>query len=358
MPRFDLVRSSAIKRSVRVVQCESLFDVAPSERSEERWSFEIDLPEAWNVGMIVGAFDWSEDKTIVDGFPASLSIKDITGILSSVGFSSPPAWLRPFHVLSTGQQFRVHVARALAESRDLCVIDEFTSVVDRTVAQIGSAAVAKTTRRRKQKIVAVSCHYDIVEWLDPDWIIEMPQGLLTRRSLQGRPKIELEISRVDRQAWELFKHHHYLSTDLHRTSSCYLASMNGRPVAFVAVLTFPHPHRSGWREHRAVVLPDFQGVGIGNKVSEFVASLYSCDKPFKSTTTHPAMIRYRAASGLWKTTQKPDGLNIAGNKARTRTRITDSMIKTNASARYVGSFEYVGPKRPDEAHGFGIRVRD
>ena len=60
-------------------------------------------------------------------------------------------WLRPFHVLSNGEQFRATIARALAESakgRELVVIDEFTSVVDRTVAQIGSAAIAKTIRRR------------------------------------------------------------------------------------------------------------------------------------------------------------------------------------------------------------------
>jgi hypothetical protein len=67
-------------------------------------------------------------------------------------------------VLSTGQQFRCNLARAVALAADPIVFDEFTSVVDRTVAQIGSAAVAREVRRRKLRFVAVTCHED-VEWL-------------------------------------------------------------------------------------------------------------------------------------------------------------------------------------------------
>jgi ABC-type Mn2+/Zn2+ transport system ATPase subunit len=83
---------------------------------------------------------------------------EITALLSSVGFSSPPSWLKPFHVLSNGEQFRVTLARILAEAPELAVVDEFTSVVDRTVAQIGSHALAKTVRAGNRCFVAVSAH--------------------------------------------------------------------------------------------------------------------------------------------------------------------------------------------------------
>src|SRR5204863_2808518 len=101
-------------------------------------------------------------RSVLDGFPVDVPIKELIELLSSVGFSSPPAWLRPYHVLSTGQQFRVTLAwlLAAAPSDRLVVCDEYTSVVDRTVAQIGSAAVAKTVRRRGQRFVAVTCHED------------------------------------------------------------------------------------------------------------------------------------------------------------------------------------------------------
>ena len=65
---------------------------------------------------IVGEHAWPSDAAIVDGFPETLPTKDVVEILSSVGFASPPAWLRPYHVLSTGQQFRVTLARAIAEA--------------------------------------------------------------------------------------------------------------------------------------------------------------------------------------------------------------------------------------------------
>jgi ABC-type ATPase with predicted acetyltransferase domain len=142
-----------------------------------------------------------------------LSTKDITGYLSSVGFSSPPSWLRPFRVLSNGEQFRATLARALADERELVVIDEFTSVVDRTVAQIGSAALSKAIRRKDKKFIAVSVHYDILDWLEPDWVYQPHTGeYYTGRYLHQRPEIKLEVKRVHHTAWanipavSLFRH--------------------------------------------------------------------------------------------------------------------------------------------------------
>lgn len=177
---------SEIVRSPRVLQLEGIFDVPPSKRSEERWSVKMPIDERdWSVGLIVGPsgcgkstvarkllgehmrseFQWSSDRSLVDDFPKAMSIKEIVELLSSVGFSSPPSWLRPFGVLSTGQQFRVSLARLLSENLPISVVDEFTSTVDRTVAQLGSTALAKTVRRRKQKFVAVTCHEDVLNYL-------------------------------------------------------------------------------------------------------------------------------------------------------------------------------------------------
>ena len=122
--------------------------------------------------------------------------------------------MRPYAVLSNGEKFRVDMARTLAEMPDLAVVDEFTSVVDRQVAQVGSSCVAKAVRRRGRKFVAVSCHYDILDWLQPDWVFQPHTGVFERRCLQRRPELDLEIHEAGRDAWPTFRPHHYLSAGL------------------------------------------------------------------------------------------------------------------------------------------------
>jgi ABC-type molybdenum transport system ATPase subunit/photorepair protein PhrA len=365
MQSVTILRESNIVRTPRLMQMEGLFDVAPSARSTEKWEINLQLPESWNVGLIVGpsgcgkstiarelfgkhmisSWNWPDDKSILDGFPAQMGIKDIVDLLSSVGFSSPPSWVRPFHVLSNGEQFRVSMARTLAESPDMAVVDEFTSVVDRTVAKIGSAAIAKTVRRRNQKFIAVACHYDIAEWLEPDWIYEPATDTLTVGRLLHRPKINLEIKRVHSSAWQLFRKHHYLDTNLHKSARCFVAFSEGTPVAFASVLHFPHPKSLNMkREHRAVCLPDYQGVGIGNALSAYVASIVKgLGCRYVSITSHPAMMRARARSPLWKM--------IAAPNAKTKSIPRESFSRDGVgsgktigfTARFRATFEYVGP---------------
>lgn len=374
MPSTSILRSVEVVRTPRVMQVEGIFDVPPSERSEEHWQVDLELPEEWNVGLIVGPsgsgkstvarelfadslsgqHEWPEDKSVLDGFPSDMSIKEIVALLSSVGFSSPPSWVRPFRVLSNGEQFRVSMARTLAEMPSLAVVDEFTSVVDRTVAQIGSAAIAKTVRRRGQKFIAVSCHYDIAEWLEPDWIYEPHVNKLARDCLR-RPPIELEVKRVHRDVWELFRKHHYLDSHLHTGAICFCAFWKGRPVAFTGCLHFPHSiAKNIKREHRTVCLPDFQGVGIGNALSAYVGSIWrGLGFRFQSQTSNPAMIHARARSPLWRMIAKPtrEGKTLARKgEGISFSRKRDYGKSSAPSKRLRASFEYVGPSLPaDEA---------
>lgn len=363
MPRARLVRSVAIVRTPRVMQLEGMFDIAPLPRSSLAWDVNLPIDERrWNIGLVVGPsgsgkttllrelfardlvgeFDWPTDRAVVDGFPRELSIKEVTRLLSSVGFSSPPSWLRPFPCLSKGEQFRATLARALAEPRELVVFDEFTSVVDRTVAKIGSAALAKVVRRRARRLLAATCHEDVEEWLQPDWVYRADAGCFHWRRLQRRPQIRLEIHRCGKEAWRAFRRHHYLSGHLHPGAWCFVGRIDGRSAAFCAVIPFPHPVRSAWREHRLVCLPDFQGVGIGHALSEFVASYFaSTGKPYFSTTSAPAMIRHRARSPAWRMLRAPSRSH----------RQTLRRLETSSSwRRLTASFEYVGPAHTKE-HG-------
>jgi ABC-type lipoprotein export system ATPase subunit len=367
MPSITILRESKIERTPRVMQMEGIFDVPPSQRSAEQWTVNLDLPAEWNVGLIVGpsgsgkttvarelfgpqmvtGWDWPVNKSILDGFPQEMSIKEVIELLSSVGFSSPPSWVRPFGVLSNGEQFRVNLARTLAEMPELAVVDEFTSVVDRTVAQIGSAAVQKTVRRRKQKFIAVSCHYDIIDWLEPDWVYQPHTGeYYAGRYLHQRPRIELEVKRVHSSAWQLFRKHHYLDTKLNDAAVCFVAFWKGVPVAFTAILHFPHAKRKNTkREHRTVCLPDYQGVGIGNAMSDYIGAMCKgLGYSWISQTSHPAMMRARAASRNWRMISKPNRSTQTMGTAFTR---PEKSKKTKGIAtRLRATFEYIGPALP------------
>jgi energy-coupling factor transporter ATP-binding protein EcfA2 len=358
--------SSPVIESPRVLQVRGLFDLPEAKTSALEW--DVDLPlsaRPWHVGLIVGpsgcgkstvarhlwpgaadrSLAWPTDASIVDGFPASLGIKDVAECLSSVGFSSPPAWLRAFHVLSTGQQFRVTLARLIAEAQQpsCCgaaglptaanpiVFDEYTSVVDRTVAQVGSAALEKVVRRRGLQFVAVTCHEDVEAWLNPDWVYRPAEGVFQWRLLRRRPIVQLAVFRCKASAWGLFAPHHYLSGSLLSSATCFLATAHDEPVAFSAWVPFFGAGPPRRREHRTVTLPDFQGIGIGNVLSATIAAMWQAiGYRATSTTTHPALIQARLRSRLWRLTRRPS-LARAGDALR------------HASFRFTAGFEYVGP---------------
>jgi GNAT superfamily N-acetyltransferase len=363
--KATIVRDSPIIQTARVMQISGIFDVPPCEHSAERWEVSLPLDFEWNIGLIIGpsgcgkttiarelfgtsvcsGFEWPDDKSLLDGFPPEMGIKDITEILSSVGFSSPPLWLRPFRVLSTGQQMRVNVARLLSENNDLAVMDEFTSVVDRTVAQIGSAAIAKTVRRRGQKFIAVTCHYDVEEWLQPDWVYQPHTNEFLRRCLQCRPKIELEVSRVHHSCWGLFQPYHYLNQSFNKSARCFVAFLKGEPVALQAVLPSPHPiAKNVYRGHRAVCLPDYQGVGIGNALITHVASAYhGIGRRTLITTASPTLIIRWSRDAKWQCIRKP---HLAASRGKTTGKAMRAWIP--AINRLTSTWEYIGPAMDEQ----------
>jgi len=104
--------------------------------------------------------------------PKNKSIKEIEKTFTSVGFASPPSWLKPYDVLSNGEKMRVDLARSILEDKEVIVFDEFTSVVNREVAKTSSYAISKAVRKQNKKFIAVACHKDIIDWLEPDWIYD------------------------------------------------------------------------------------------------------------------------------------------------------------------------------------------
>jgi len=368
MPSIDVTVDCPVYDSFRVQQVAGMFDVPPAEKVCERFRVEVPgLDGDWRIGLIVGPSGsgkstiarelfgerlyrqepWREDRAVVDCL-GERPIKQITALLTAVGFSSPPSWVKPYRVLSTGEQFRCDLARALAgaggQERGVVAFDEFTSVVDRNVARVVSAAIAKGIHcgRIGCRFVAVTCHYDITEWLQPDWVVDMANSTFQRRCLR-RPAIELELFRCRRSAWRLFARHHYLSGGLSDFAQCFLALWQGNPVAFVATLSLIGRKRRR-RISRIVTLPDYQGIGIGMAATEAVAELHRAEgQRVNVTASHPALLAHCRRSPRWR----------AVGVKRTGSRDTRRFIKGyRASAgRAVVSFEYIG----DRESGIGDR---
>jgi ABC-type ATPase with predicted acetyltransferase domain len=203
------------------------------------------LPKDWNIGVVYGGsgtgkttilknyFKKEMDKSYFDNSKSLISNfdwlepKDATFLLSAMGLSSVPTWLRPFNTLSNGEQYRANLAYIVgsAKENETILIDEYTSVVDRDVAKAMSNALQKYIRRTNKKIVLASCHFDIMEWLQPDWIYSPSKGRLEIASQLRQPTIELSIFRCRYETWNLFKQHHYLTEDLLISSKNYVFFM-------------------------------------------------------------------------------------------------------------------------------------
>lgn len=214
MPSFDIVKKINPDDTFRVSSVCSAFDLE-IEHVTEHFKGNIAIENMdWNVGLIVGGsgtgkstiakylfgneyfnkYEYKE-KSVIDDMPKGKSIKDIEKAFTSVGFASPPSWLKPYDVLSNGEKMRVELARNILDDKELIVFDEFTSVVNREVAKTASYAISKAVKNQNKKFVAVSCHSDIIEWLEPNWIYNTDeQAFFTLRGNSTAPQSNLRYT--------------------------------------------------------------------------------------------------------------------------------------------------------------------
>jgi ABC-type ATPase with predicted acetyltransferase domain len=154
------------------------------------WKMPSLIPKNFKLGVIVGSSGsgkstllknfgteeqpiWAANKSVISHFDTPA---DGINRLSSVGFNSIPSWYKPYHVLSNGEKFRADLARKLKSG---AVIDEYTSVVDRTVAKAASMALARYVKNNDiEGVVLSTCHHDIIDWLEPDWVLNTDTGEL------------------------------------------------------------------------------------------------------------------------------------------------------------------------------------
>jgi GNAT superfamily N-acetyltransferase len=124
-----------------------------------------------------------------------------------------------------------------------------------------------------------------------------------------KPPILIEIfdcNSKKQKTWELFKREHYLTADINKAARCFVACWDKKPVGFYAIIPLPSGTlKRAWRGHRLVVLSDYQGLGIGNRLAEWVGEvLIGENKRLFVKTANIKLGMYRDNSSKWRKTAK------------------------------------------------------
>lgn len=193
---------------------EETVTVVPLPNKDELESFE------WNIGIIVGNSGsgkstilnflklgeiqkaYNYDEPIISLFKNKTE-EEVCELYFGMGLSSIPTLLRKVNELSNGERARFELAWKIGNARDgeTIYVDEFTSVVNRDVAKSMSFALQRYIRKHNLKIILASCHFDIIEWLQPDWVF----------NLNKQKNEECEIERLIYQ--DDVKYNHYNKLD-------------------------------------------------------------------------------------------------------------------------------------------------
>ena len=118
--------------------------------------------------------EYDYNKAVISQFDGYTE-EEVCDLLGGVGLSSVPTWLRKPQELSNGERARLDLCKAIydAGKGQIIYVDEFTSVVNRDVAKSMSHALQRYIRQKDLKIVIASCHFDIIEWLNPNYIFNL-----------------------------------------------------------------------------------------------------------------------------------------------------------------------------------------
>lgn len=140
--------------------------------------------------------------------------------------------------------------------------------------------------------------------------------------------------------WEVFRKYHYLNTELNVAARQFVGVINGEMVCHTGVLPL-RMKKDAKRLHRSVVLPDYQGIGIGmsfkNAVCDYLRHS-GWDGQIWSTTTTPAQYHAQVKSPKWKLIR----YGRTGIHKGPKQNMAESMAKTTSRNRITYSFVYIG----------------
>ena len=300
MQNYELTLKAPVSTSFHAQKARGSVDLSDETKTWHKLKINnCDFDTPWNIGVIVGAsgsgkttlarhiygdFDlYAPDatKAVIDQFPDAWDYDKRSSQLNAIGLSQVPCWIKPVGMLSNGQQERAKVALALANEK-AHVFDEWTSVVDRNVAAAMSHTVQKFARRNNKQIILITCHYDVLDWLDPDWVIDCNEQKYTnRRELVGterKKKMCFTIKPVAANTWHRFSKYHYLSDNLPGgliyTFGIFLDDQQIGFQCFAEYVPWgDKKKRRVLHFNRTVIHPDYVGFGLGMQLIDLTSEM-------------------------------------------------------------------------------------
>lgn len=127
-----------------------------------------------------------------------------------------------------------------------------------------------------------------------------------------------------------------MNTNLNLSAACYGLFQDDNLIGFYSVIHFPHPIiKDMKRGHRLVILPDYQGIGLGSKFESYVAGLYKAKGwRFVTTTSARNIMTAHDKSKDWKCIRH----SIVSGGTKTANQ---AIVKSHRKVK-TASFEYVG----------------
>lgn len=324
MQNYELILQSPVSKSFRSTKAANSLDIDQEKKSVHHFKVKADLESPYNIGLIVGASGsgkttlarhifgdkafitlLDDTKPVIEQFDAKYSYDECASMLAGVGLTSVPCWIRPAYTLSNGQKARAECALQMAKHGDeVTIIDEWTSVVDRTIAKVMSHCISKHARKTNKRIILLACHYDIIEWLNPDWIIDCNEQSYTNRRLlwqdfKRTDRIQFDIRETTKSSWNFFSKYHYLSEKLAGGFNIFYGLYDGDKqigfLSFANYVPWRHKHRPMILHfNRLVIHPDYCGFGLGihflNKCSQLVKNMpYQVMSKFSSMPVYHSL---------------------------------------------------------------------
>lgn len=92
-----------------------------------------------------------------------------------------------------------------------------------------------------------------------------------------------------------------MNSELAATAQCFGLYDEDSIIGFCAVIKYPHPtNKKIYRGHRVVILPDYQGCGLGTRFFDMVAEYYTKQGyDYFYSTSQKGMINYCKNSPKW-----------------------------------------------------------